>query len=404
MDRNSSLGVIRLPSIIGSLMVGSDRLISGILDQATVALQLNQTQKVYAETSYKAITGWLADEKSEIRGYNPWLFPQGSLAQDTTVKPIASAQFDLDIICHIELSKSRSPEEVYNLIWDRMADHEKYAQMMNDMPRCIRLDYAEDAQFHLDIVPAIPDRERGGDFILIPDGSGGRDEMEWRTSNPVGFKKWLEDRKVVVFAEERKARIDPLESPLPAEQKAALTKSIQLLKRWRDVRWEAEPKLATPSIVLTYLAASNYNGTDSLASTFDNMLDGLIRFAGTGVRKIYNPVNDQEIISEKWIKSRDSHDSFVEAVGQLRTQWDEVIEIAGDSKLGLSALSEKMKKIFGEPITGAVKAALHDPVEQSRVAGSLHVEKKTTRLVPASISPIARPSHTPYRTQTFYGD
>jgi Second Messenger Oligonucleotide or Dinucleotide Synthetase domain len=377
---------------------------SSILDELTVALQLNQTQKQRAKQSYDGVTNWLADEDSEIRPFNPWLFPQGSLAQDTTVRPIAATEFDLDVICRVDYVKTHEPEEVYELIWNRMHANGTYQPLMEEMPRCIRLNYAKESQFHLDIVPAIPDRARGGSFILIPDGSAGSDRMVWKTSNPIGFKNWLETRKSVVSVKEARARIDPLEMPLPAQQKAVLTKNIQLLKRWRDIRWQDEPEVATPSILLTYLAASLYQGEESLSIAFDRMLDDLVQFADSGVTRISSPVNDQETISEKWIRKPDCHEAFVHGIKDLRARWDEVLAIAVDSSRTIAPLTEKLKDLFGEPIISAVKAAMHDPVERARTGGGLVVEKQSGRLETTALPTAKVAAYTAYRGQTFHGD
>ena len=383
---------------------GASRMLSGILDQITISLQLNDTQKVRARQAYSAVTDWLAAPGSGLESYSPWLFPQGSLAQDTTVRPISRSEFDLDVICHLDYPESAKPEDLFQLIWDRIHRNETYRPLMTRESRCIRLNYAEDSQFHLDIVPAIPDRGRKGDFILIPDGSGSGAGMTWKTSNPIGFKEWLEEQKAVVAFAEKRARVDPLDDPLPAEQKAALTKSIQLFKRWRDICWEDEPKLATPSIVLTYLAARGNPGEGSLATSFDYILDRMAEFADGGETEILSPVNDQEIISEKWLNKPASHDAFVEEIRDLRRRWDGVLEVADDPSRGIAPLAAALKDIFGEAVDDAVKSAIHEPVKVAREEGSLLVEKKSGRLVAGAVPAAVKPVHATYKQQTFYGD
>jgi len=390
-----------LASPLVTLSPGALNLISQILDHLTVQIQLSKTQQERAKSGYKGVTDWLVAEESSIRAYGPWLFPQGSLAQDTTVCPIERVDFDLDIVCRINFPKNRSPADVYNLIWDRMYESGVYSPIMEDMPRCIRLDYAKDSKFHLDIVPAIPDRERGGNFILIPDGSDDREKMTWKTSNPMDFKDWLEQKKVVESVKVARSRIDPFNMPLPAGQKAALTKVIQLLKRWRDVLWQDDPDLATPSIVLTYLAASLYQGEESLAISFDKMLDNLVEFAGSGTYILYSPVNDRETISEKWIRNRDCYDAFVEGIRRLRAQWDEILEIAADPQAALASLTEKLKDLFGEQITVAVKSASR-AIADARSSGNLCVDKVTRGLqIATAASPIAAVKSRPHN---FFGD
>jgi hypothetical protein len=392
-----------LATITSSISPTANQLISTILDELTRALQLDETQKKRAKQSYDGVTGWLADAESDVAPLNPWLFPQGSLAQDTTVRPIASGEFDLDVVCRVDLSEDNDPAAVFKRIWRRMQASGTYQPLMQEMPRCIRLNYAEDSQFHLDIVPAIPDRTRGGNFILIPDGSGDRDAMVWKTSNPIDFKDWLEKRKSVVSVKEARARIDPLDMPLPVGQKAVLTKTIQLLKRWRDVLWRDELDSSTPSILITYLVGSLYQGDEMLSTAFDRTLNDLLQFVESGVTRITSPVNDRETISEKWIRNPDCHEAFVEGVRDLRSHWDEVIQIAADSNRGVEPLAKKLKHIFGEPIAAAIKAAMHTPVERARTEDRLLVERASRRIEPTAVPAPAAAAFVSSRRQTFHG-
>ena len=384
-----------------TLSTGALDLISRVLEHLTGELQLNQTQQKQAKDGYDGVTRWLAAENSEIRFHEPRLFAQGSLAQDTTVCPIARTEFDLDIVCLINIAKNQSPAEVYDLIWKRMHANATYRRIMEEMPRCIRLDYAKESRFHLDIVPAIPDRERGGNFILIPDGSDDRANMVWKTSNPIDFKDWLEKKKIVESVKQARSKIDPLNMPLPVEQKAVLTKCIQLLKRWRDVLWQHDPDLATPSIILTYLAASLYQGERSLAIAFDRILDNLVEFANSNERILVSPVNELETISEKWIRNPDCHGAFVEGIRGLRAEWSEALEIASDINQGLAPLTDKLKILFGEQITLAVKSASR-AIAEARSKNDLYIEKATGKLLPSA--PIIAATVVRSRPHTFFGD
>ena len=160
-----------------------------ILNRLCVNLQLNETQVAKAQQSYGSVTTWLADKKSIVFPYSPLLYPQGSLLLDTTVRPIYQIEFDLDVVCVLSMGRPCTPEEVYKLIWDRMQEHNFYRDIMERKDRCIRLNYAKDSQFHLDIVPAVIDTTKAGTRILIADRDGRW--MVWKTSNPKGFLRWF---------------------------------------------------------------------------------------------------------------------------------------------------------------------------------------------------------------------
>jgi hypothetical protein len=377
-------------------LASSSTHLSHILNQLCVNIQLSPDQLTRATESYGAVTTWLAAPESAVSCHAPLLYPQGSLALDTTVRPIYQNEFDLDVVCRLDMGQDCTPEEVYELVWDRLAQSGVYEPILERMPRCIRLNYAESSQFHLDVVPAIADRVKRGTHIRIADGP--EDDMEWKTSNPKGFFAWFESRKVVLMERHAKAEIEPLHPPLPAEQKAVLTKVVQVLKRWRDVKWKKEPKLATPSIILTYLAADHYAGQESLADAVMAILVGIEDFIESGQRSIIHPANKTEpaeVISEKWLNEPETYDAFAMAIGDLRRDWSELLY----SKRG-NSLYETLNTMFGEPMKRAIKEA-SEPIARARANGSLLLDKSTGHLL--TTVPAAFPA-TKVRPNTFYGD
>jgi hypothetical protein len=152
---------------------------------------------------------------------------------------------------------------------------------------------------------------------------------------------------------------------------------------------------------LTYLVASLYQGEESLAITFDRTLNNLTEFVGSGEYTIVNPVNCTETISEKWVRSRDSYHAFVEGVQHLRFQWEEVLEIAASPTLGIAPLSDKLKVLFGEKITAAVKSASR-AIAEARERKQLYVEKTSRTLLP--VAPAMSASAVRSRDHTFFGN
>jgi hypothetical protein len=375
--------------------------LSSILDRIAVGLQLTKSQFDRATEGYEGVTRWLGDVSSPLCYSNPHLFPQGSLALDTTVRPIRQVEFDLDVVCLLDRRNTRSPEELFDLVKDRLGAHPVYGRMMEAKDRCIRLNYAEEAQFHLDVVPAIPDYARGGSFILIPDGSCNGPAMTFKTANPKGFKAWFFDARDAILQKQARARIDPLEDPLSAANKAVLTKCVQLIKRWRDVRWKDEPALATPSIMLTYLSAEAYDGRAGLGTAFGSIVEGVCRFVDRNVRTVYNPANDREVISEKWLRTPACFTAFAEGIRDLRREWADLAADAASPTKGLHDVEKRLRRIFGEPATVAVKAA-SAAFAAARASGTLGAAKKDGALVTSFVA--APSAAVPSRPHTYFGN
>ena len=83
----------------------------------------------------------------------------------------------------------------------------------------------------------------------------------------------------------RWVEVEPLPTPVPATEKAALTKAVQLLKRWRDVRFKEDMDLAPSSIILTTLGGEQYTGQQICSDALTNILEGMVAFARSNRRK-----------------------------------------------------------------------------------------------------------------------
>src|SRR5438132_7197736 len=87
-----------------------------ILDLIGVSVQLTPPQFERAEKSYKTVAEWLRAPGSEVRDYSPDIFAQGSLRLDTTVRPLSFTEFDLDLVCLVQINHQTPPGLGYNLL------------------------------------------------------------------------------------------------------------------------------------------------------------------------------------------------------------------------------------------------------------------------------------------------
>jgi hypothetical protein len=355
----------------------ANRDLDQILDLIGVSVQLTPTQFEKAETSYNAVGEWLQDDDSPVAAFDPSIFPQGSLLLDTTVKPLSHTEFDLDLVCLLLLSRVR-PMDVYDMLLMRMRSHGRYAPIILPERRCIRIDYAGD--FHLDIVPAIPDPDckPGETCLLIPD----REKKIWRPSNPKGYASWFDGRtqvRAAAFSLYERKEIEPLSAPEAAYAKPPLKLAVQLLKRWRDVAFEERMELAPSSIILTTLAGLLYRGEGHPTEALATILDGIHRWANTEPIRLQNPSNAKEWITDRWKDKPAMYDAFIEAIFDLRVRWHKLIE-----KGRFPDFIAELKALFTEvPVTRAVKRFAESRGEARR-NGSLYVDKATGSLGVAS--------------------
>ena len=232
----------------------------GVLERLCQGLELTDTQFETAKERYEAVGAWLADaDDAMLRALAIYL--QGSTALGTTVKPIIRNEHDVDLVAHNpSISGSTAPGIVKKVIGDRLKLNGRYAPILEEMPRCWRLNYAN--EFHLDITPSIinPTCVHGGE--LVPD----KKVREWCASNPKGYRALFEYRaslqprlRLLEAALEKRLRADIEPYPMSRGPKGILRRVVQILKRHRDYRFlDADPALAPISIVITTLASRSY--------------------------------------------------------------------------------------------------------------------------------------------------
>ena len=204
-----------------------DELLVGISEK----LQISPTQHEKAASRYKAVEECLGRPQSSLERFRPTIFPQGSLCLGTTVKPRGREEYDLDLVLQLASIDPRivDSDSLFQAVLRELAKSDVYRPMLEPKNRCITIDYAD--EFHLDLLPAVPDPHAGGTCVLVPD----RERRRWTPSNPRGYAAWFEER-AAKYVRVEKLAAEPIPDQVSASEKPPLKVAVQLWKRWRDVR------------------------------------------------------------------------------------------------------------------------------------------------------------------------
>src|SRR5215208_6050184 len=112
-------------------------LLAETLEAMCEALELTPSQAEEAEQHYDAVGLWLSEDPL-LTG--TWIYVHGSVALGTTTKPLAKAEFDVDLICHVPHgTPAISPTILKKTVGDRLKDHGTYVRLLEEMRRCWRL-------------------------------------------------------------------------------------------------------------------------------------------------------------------------------------------------------------------------------------------------------------------------
>jgi len=380
-----------------------------LLEQLCERIEPNSTQLERARTTYEAVGRWLAQADDQWLSWSS-IYLQGSTALGTTVKPIGQNEHDVDLVCHIPgLGRWATPAQCKHLVGERLKANQRYAAILEEKPRCWRLNYVGD--FHLDITPSIPNAAcaKGGE--LVPD----KRLKSWKSTNPKGYRDTFKARAELVpqmrllksFAQDR-ARADADIEPFPEQPryKGILCRIVQILKRHRDVFFDTrDVSLAPISVIVTTLAAWSYEYCVR-SMVFDSELDVLCtvlhhmpRFieqrvvAGRVEWLIPNETTAGENFAERWNSEPALASAFYEWHGAAEQMLTRLMETRG-----LDGLSDMLAKAFGQAPSAEVTQSMVAGMSAARASGNLALAPLVGL---TTIKPVARV--TPVRGNTFFG-
>lgn len=375
---------------------------TGILELVCQALELTQTQFETARSRYEVIGKYLTEADSPLLTTSG-IYPQGSVSLGTSVRPLGREEYDIDLVCLVpSLSPMASPEFLKKLIGDRLRSNGRYKDILEEKPRCWRINYAN--EFHLDITPSIPNPTCGNGGELVPD----KKMMEWKPSNPKGYRQQFEEKAKLqpqllllkaAFAEAR-ARVEDL--PEPTKFKGLLKRCVQLCKRHRDL-WFEGSELAPISIIITTLAAKSYQycvtnhvyetELDALVDVIRRM-DQFIETETVNGQTVYFVLNESTVgenFAEKWNQDPRRAGAFFRWQKQILDDIEGFLNVPG-----LDALQKSMAVSFGEVVVERAFASMTQTVSSLRNSRLLGVAPGI------GLSQIS-PRGTPVRPNTFFG-
>ena len=358
------------------------RHLAGLLEMACQELELPPTKWDQAKTAYGSVAKHLAD--CPVLGrFEPRIFPQGSAALLTTVKPLDREEFDIDLVCHLQRGDDSLPQAwVKKVVGDRLRAHGTYGKMLSEYKRAWRLDYAKEAQMHLDITPAVNHSTSRFRDLAVTDKA----TRQWHETNPAGYA--AEFSKVAALLPQFAAALQELRAraaaadvePLPDQRpvKGYLRRTVQLVKRHRSLYFERDAERAPISVILTTLAAKSYARVVRSGRIYDNEFDVVadtVRSMSAFVEHrwnsewwVPNDTTEDENFADKW-----NHDPKLPAAFD---EWHRAA-VADFDALASAADSEAGHRIFerivGQRLGASIRAKVVSTVSAARKQQTLGI-------------------------------
>ncbi|PHQ34368.1 nucleotidyltransferase [Rhodopirellula bahusiensis] len=330
-----------------------------------IAADLDITREQYedAVVKYRDVGEHLGAEDSPLQSAYPVIYPQGSFRLGTMVKPyVDSDEFDIDLVCHLNLKKeSVTQAELKKRIGNRLKDRSDLKKILKESRRCWLLDYPE--QFHMDVLPAIPNLDRLPNGILLTD----TELRYWQHSSPKDYADWFMERQEVILLEKMATYAERYQMSIEdvpefdRELKTPLQRTVQLLKRHRDIYFAGDLCNRPVSMVITTLAARAYGNQGDLYDALDTITDRMTDFIEkreNGEWWVENPVNEDENFADKWNDYPERRDAFFHWLKVVR---QDVCEALIQGSLEKSA--RVLCSAFGESVVtrASERAGVYSP-------------------------------------------
>ncbi|RVQ64633.1 nucleotidyltransferase [Croceicoccus ponticola] len=295
-----------------------------LLGDVARKIQISRTAYEEAVRHFNVVSAFIHEETSGLSHLDPVIYPQGSFRMASTISAYDDREdYDIDLLLELDINRFAAPEAVLETIASalRKAQGRLKFKSLEVKKRCVTLWYEN---MHLDITPAvlIPGRQARviGIFDTHPD------RPDHALANPEGFAIWFDDMVrpgVVMDSIKVRASTVPVPQQKPAELKTTRLLTVQLLKRFRDIRCDARDYDRMPSVLLSKIAAEAPPGRGLLA----NLRSAAQYMAPIVGRPLHveNPACREDLLSDRWPKKAVSQRMLAEDLNHLVTKLDDLL-------------------------------------------------------------------------------
>lgn len=266
-----------------------------------------------AKQEYTDLGNWIDQATPK---YKICVYPQGSFALGTVIKPIEDSEdYDLDLVCEFEQQYGLSAKALkWDIVKPLLESYKKTKGKIENKRRCWHVEYEDLPNFHMDIIPAV----NRSIYIDITDHDEEANTYDYIGSNPKGYIDWFNgkkaERRKILYENYCKKHSSILKYSADIEEikeyylKTPLQKSIQILKRHRDIMFADDITRCKPiSIIITTIAADLYQNEDNIVDTLTNILENAESYVKKHMKgteyHIDNPTytgNETENFANKW--------------------------------------------------------------------------------------------------------
>ena len=351
--------------------------IDKMLRKIAKVIEISKTEHEKAVKSYNAV-GTFID--NNIPQYDIKVVPQGSFRLGTVIKPITDEdEYDIDLVAIID-HKFLSAKELKNIVGDALKSSDRYSEKLVEGKRCWTIEYSESSKYHMDILPTMmSDTYSTNKELTMTHKEDEKSDYEFRQTNPEAYYDWFIER----MEEERKRlkeeyairnKLEIVDVP-EYEIKTTLQVAIQILKRYRDIKFKETPDIKPISIILTTLMAKVYTGKESvyeLIEKFSKEYMMHIEKDENGNIIIRNPVNENENFADKWPKYPERREAFFKFMTELE---EDLVTNRILLEGNIREQADFYKKLFGENMVNRAYENIANETRSEREKANIYIKE-----------------------------
>ena len=340
-------------------------------------IEISETQAEKAKESYEAVGNYL---NNNIKQYYVRIFPQGSFMLGTVIKPISDKdEYDIDLVATID-NKFTSAKDLKNIVGDVLKTSDRYSEKVEEGKRCWTIQYSESANYHMDILPTMKsDTYFQNKKLIMTHKEDENSDYEFRQTNPEAYYDWFvkrmeEEKKKLTEEYAIRNKIEIVEVP-EYKIKTTLQIAIEILKRYRDIKFKDTPDIKPISIILTTLIARIYTGKENVYELIEKFSKEYVLYLErdeNGNVLIQNPVNKNENFADKWPSNPERKEAFFKFMDDLK--YDLVtnkVLLEGN----IREQADAYKKLIGENMVNKVYEYIAQKTREEREKSNMYLKE-----------------------------
>lgn len=351
-----------------------NNMLEDIFTEIAIRIQLPPSKYRLACERYRTIADYLERDGSPLKDQIARFYPQGSMAIGATISSRGHDQeYDIDIVGELLLPSDTPPKIVLDTLYTAIKGEKgsRYYDMVKRRTRCVTI-YYEDGM-HLDVTPVIlqssypertsdlfhddPDKPYEEPAKLLMNAWGFCTLFKANTADTTSFADRYSRsvRTFDVLAKAETEEVDPQEDP---SRKSSDVVALQLIKRFRNIRYSNREERLPPSILLSKFVNDAANPMDSLVDALiyhTTFIRQQLVEADRNFKLVHevNPTCEKDCFTDRWPLKISAQRQFISDLNYLLDS----LKKLNSSELSIDQIQNLLADLFGEfPVRAAIRA------------------------------------------------